>query len=110
MKTFNLTIEHIKLLQAMYVDWHDCEFGAPTINPKRPYGNSDVLWDIAEILGIESKKDKNDEFYYTDKEEKYMNKLHEETQTALQIVLRTGEFEVGEYEADDYKENWKRKW
>ncbi len=30
-----------------------------------------------------------------------------ETATALQIVLATGAFEVGVYEADDYKRNWK---
>ena len=35
----------------MIVQWRDCEYGAPEINPKRPYGNSSVELDICEILG-----------------------------------------------------------
>ena len=37
----------------MFVDWNDCEYGAPTIDPKRPYGNSDVEHEIIAILGWE---------------------------------------------------------
>lgn len=29
------------------------EFGAPEVDPKRPYGNSNVYLYLAEILGIE---------------------------------------------------------
>ena len=50
-KLFELTEEHIKLLRQMCVSWDDCEFGAPAIDCKRPYGNSDVYSDIAKILG-----------------------------------------------------------
>ena len=50
-ETFEVTLDHIKLLRRMYVSWNDCEYGAPEINPKRPYGNSSVALDIAEILG-----------------------------------------------------------
>ena len=45
-----LTEEHIKLLRNMYVGWGYCEFGAPEIDPKRPYGNSHVIGDIHTIL------------------------------------------------------------
>jgi hypothetical protein len=47
---FTLTENHLKLLQKMWVGWSTCEFGAPEIDPKRPYGNSDVIGDIHEIL------------------------------------------------------------
>jgi len=40
---FELKQVHLDLFKEMYVDWDDCEFGAPAINPKRPYGNSDVF-------------------------------------------------------------------
>lgn len=50
---FNLKEEHIKLLRAMYVGWSDCEYGAPEIDPKRPYGNSYVEGDVHEILTSE---------------------------------------------------------
>jgi hypothetical protein len=104
MKKFTLTEEHIKLLRNMYVGWGYCEFGAPEINPKRPYGNSQVIEDIHRILtGDDDDADDNvlEEF-----EAKYQ-KLHRETETALQIVLRTGKFEPGVYECDVYLQNWR---
>ena len=42
---------HLELLSQLRWEWDDCEYGAPAVNPKRPYGNSDVEEDIAEILG-----------------------------------------------------------
>lgn len=51
-KKFEVTEAHLKLLRAMEVDWNGAEFGAPTINPKRPYGNSDVFTDMFEILEV----------------------------------------------------------
>lgn len=42
-----------KLLRHSIVGWQDAETGAPGINPKRPYGNSDVVRDIRKILGLD---------------------------------------------------------
>jgi len=112
----------------MYVNWDDCEFGAPCINPKRPYGNSDVLNDIAEILGIKKTEDnvqdynKEEASEYADKkeyiedlewnEEIYykFNKLHKETQIALQICLCIGKFETGNFlKQETYDDlSWKK--
>jgi len=41
-KTFVLTENHIKLLRKAYVTWEDGDFGAPSIDTRRPYGNSSV--------------------------------------------------------------------
>jgi hypothetical protein len=107
---FKLTKKHIKLLRQMYVDWQDCETGAPAIDPKRPYGNSDVENDIHQILTGESigrVSSKRDEL--TEKERiKYRN-LHAETEIALQIVLVTGKFKPGWYECEEYTKDWKLK-
>jgi len=46
-----ITNDHLKLLEKAYWKYEDCEYGAPAIDCKRPYGNSDVEEDIAEILG-----------------------------------------------------------
>lgn len=81
--TFHLTDDHIKLLRSMYVGYNDCEHGAPEIDPKRPYGNSWVEGDIHEILTGGNQMELTEEL-----EDKY-NRLHRETQTALQIVLRS---------------------
>ncbi|MCU1325011.1 MAG: hypothetical protein JWN34_381, partial [Bryobacterales bacterium] len=60
MSDFFVTSEHLKLLQRMCVGWQDCEYGAPEIDPKRPYGNSSVEYDILEILGV--KPDSEDDY------------------------------------------------
>ena len=85
----------------MYVGWYSSEYGAPEINPKRPYGNSWVAGDIHEILFGNCPEDLDDEL-----EDKYYN-LHRETETALQIVLGTGKFEAGIYRRiDPYSKVW----
>lgn len=99
---FTMTDEHVKLLRAMWVGWCDDEFGAPEIVPKRPYGNSSVVTDIHELLDPELTVRLDD-----DLEERY-RELHLQTKTALQIVLRTGAFEPGVYEADPYRLDWRR--
>lgn len=100
---FTLTEEHIKLLQAMWVDWQD---GAPAIEPKRPYGNSDVPGDIHELLTGES-VDNDVVVLNREQRDRYLA-LHRETETALQVVLRAGSFEPGDYVCETYKGNWQR--
>ncbi len=93
--TFELTESHIKLLRAMYVDFCDDGYdGAPAVNLKRPYGNSDVISDVIEIVTGVRVDDLDDV------PEENINealKLHEETGTALQIILCTGSFTPGTY-------------
>jgi hypothetical protein len=100
---FEVTENHIKLLKSAYTSWESCEFGAPSIDYKRPYGNSDVYSDIAEILGI-MRDDPEDG--WTDEQINLMDKVHSETETALQIFLVTGFMKDGMYEAEKYHKNW----
>lgn len=106
---FTLTEDHIKLLRNSYVSWFDCEYGAAAIDPKRPYGNSgEYEWQIARLLGLKpaiTKVDLGD--VYSDAQEDYCRKVHQETQTALQVVLATGEFTPGVYECRKYGKDWK---
>jgi hypothetical protein len=52
--TFEITSDHIALLARMTFDWDDeCEWGAVSSDPKRPFGNSGVERDVSEILGRE---------------------------------------------------------
>lgn len=88
---FTLTEAHLKLLSKMFVGWQDCETGAPEIDPKRPYGNSDVAGDVAEIVGVVDYDSEDDDQYQA------MHDLHSETGIALQIVLSTRSFEPGRY-------------
>ncbi len=91
---FTVTEDHLKLLRQMWVDWCDDEYGAPAIDPKRPYGNSDVYSDMEKILGRQLGWSE-------------AKQIHQETKVALQIALRVGYFKTGNYEAQKYRENWK---
>lgn len=101
-RKFILKPEHLLLLKNMYVGWQDCEFGAPEIDPKRPYGNSDVESDIAEILGLQLFEDAEGEKHLSAEQSQYIYDLHRDTKTALQIILRNCEIKCGEYETDKY--------
>jgi hypothetical protein len=102
---FTVTNNDLRLLRNMNVSWDDCEFGAPSIDPKRPYGNSDVYTDIGKIIGATPSKETGE---FTEIQEALMMALHKQTKTVLQIVLATGQFSPGEYEADKYDSNWEK--
>lgn len=113
-KRFTLTDEHIKLVRHFYIDWWECETGAPrvagdkpygcaAVDPKRPYGNSTVAKDIHQILTGESLRNED----LSEAKEQFYLELHEETCTALQIILATGTFTPGIYEVEGYSRDWK---
>lgn len=125
---FEIKPEHLKLLQNFVVGWQDSEFGAPEIDPKRPYGNSDVEQDMLEILGLKELRSEVFEFelfskkyllkgknkyniYLEGPEEKdlveELHKLHKETQLTLQICLMTQKFETGIFEEDEHYD-WRK--
>lgn len=107
--TFELTEDHLKLLRKAVVRWEDCEYGAPAVDPKRPYGNSSgIEVQIAEILGWDMFIDQ-DEFPHLSRQQyDRARQLHGETTVALQIVLRLGTFETGTYERSQrWEDDWK---
>jgi hypothetical protein len=100
---FEIKRNHIKLLKELYVDWTDTEFGAPSIDPKRPFGNSYVFGDIGRILGIEPDENGG----YSDDVETRMMEIYRDLQFVLQIAISTGSFKVGKYRAKLYTNDWK---
>lgn len=108
-KEFVLTADHLKLLRAANVTWYEIETGAPAIDGKRPYGNSNVIDDIADILGIDGFLDHESTRHLSAQEYDYCRARHAETETALQIVLASGEFTPGTYRTSDaYSRDWVR--
>jgi hypothetical protein len=126
---FEIKPEHLKLLKHFYVDWDDCEFGAPEIDPKRPYGNSNVYQNMIEILGLKKIKDgiykitlddtewllKGEDMYnlYLEGADettliKKLHALHKDLKTVLQICLATQKFETGKFEVEKYNIDWKK--
>lgn len=107
-KTFVVTEDHIKLLKRAQVSWIDEEFGAPGIDPKKPYGNSDVTMDIAEILGFSLFEDQNGEKHLSYEQCNLCRQLHAEIETVLQILLFNCAIQSGEYEREQYSSQWRR--
>lgn len=123
-KYFEIKSEHLKLVKNMEVGWQDAEFGAPEIDPKRPYGNSDVYQDMLELFGLKEFEEGIYEFKLfgkryllggedehninltNDKLIKVLFDLHKETEIVLQICLRTGKFETGKFECEKYSSDW----
>ena len=94
-KMFEVTEDHLKLLKHSHVMWRASEYGAPMIDPKRPYGNTSVESDIAEILG------------WDEEDSQRAEKLHRELEIVLQIVLVTQTFEPGLYNLrNEYTTDW----
>jgi hypothetical protein len=96
-KEFTVTDEHLRLLRRAHVWWDEAEFGAPEIDAKRPYGNSNVYADIAEILGVPDSEWDDEELGALPDAAWRFARLHVETGIALQIALATGEFRTGRY-------------
>jgi len=104
---FVVTNDHLRLLKRMCVGWQYCEFGAPEINPKRPYGNSDVVSDIGEILEIPHDRVEYGESYYSESVSATLESLHEEMETVLQILVVNLGIQVGTYvRKDKYSTKW----
>jgi hypothetical protein len=103
---FTVTDDHLKLLQHVYLYWDYGEgYGAPAINSKKPYGDSDVERNIAEILDAPDSDwecDGDDEYAdLTPEARERFTQLHVETMIVLHIVLAARDIRPGRYIRDD---------
>lgn len=102
MVKFRLKEEHIKLIKelnfrtAVVTDSSDKY--RPTIDVKRPFGNSGVTSNVCEIMGWYS----NEDGEYPEKAINKAEMLLIELPVALEIVVSKQTFKPGEYEVDEY--------
>lgn len=108
MQTFILRDEHVRLLRAASIGWNEGEWGAPTIDPKRPFGSGDLPEQMARILGVSIPEDKEG-LEYTRFQRTMLN-LYQELKPALQVVLAAGSFVPGTYVRGlvDGRHSWRR--
>lgn len=121
-KTFRLTEDHLKLLKAGYYSRSCCITEAPGLDEKRPFGNGSWHEDVLEILDIDryielgegSDDDDYDLIYgdeYMDSTIEFMaeciDKMYDDLQYAMAIVLKCQTFEPGVYEQIHWC-NWRK--
>lgn len=116
-KRFVINEYHLKLLKELEIGWNHMEFGSPTVDPKKPFGNSDVFKDMVKALGWEIKIQidwclpKNFDLVEDELPEEIetvLFNLYRDLDTVLEICLRTQSFNPGVYESDIYGSNWKK--
>jgi len=105
--TFTVTDQHLKLLGAAQVKWSSeidgTMFGSPIIDPRRPYGESDVIRSMIRILDYKmpwqtgSKKWDPEVDEIPDSTYNALEQLHSETEIALKICLNRQSFETGQF-------------
>jgi hypothetical protein len=106
---FTVKEEHLKLLKNMNVGWQEVENGAPEIDPKRPYGDGDLVESIGKILGIKPIETEDEEKIYPAEQALAFRKLHLETRLVLEICLETASFKIGDYMREGlYGHRWMR--
>jgi hypothetical protein len=109
--------EHFKLIKRMYFCdygiWNSVaehEFGQISIDQKRPYGNSNVYGDIANILGVSNNdlyKDGSD-YDIKDKCRKHFDELEKTLIDSLKLLFKNYKFIFGDYNnPEDFRGTWK---
>jgi len=112
MRKFTLTEDHVKLLRHANVEYSDDGFdhGFVGLDCKRPFGNSDMVGDMARILGVELvPTDDGEEHWPPGTTDRMMAIFCTEIPVALEVILASGSFELGDYVADSYSRNWSRR-
>ena len=97
-----VTEDHVKLVNNLKFDINATEFGAPTVDPKRPFGNSDVYADMERIL--KGRKVSSD-FDVGERRKRQLDKLYVQLKDCLQILCDTLSLKPVTYERRLY-EKW----
>lgn len=99
--TFEVTQDHLKLLRRLNVDW-DYDHRVPSFDIKRPYGNKDVVEDIARILEWEVFVDYDGEKHLSKDQYERANQLHLQMEQVLQIFICMGNLTPGVYSKSEF--------
>lgn len=104
-REFTVTEDHLKLLRRFNIRWRQGGYlGAPAVDEKRPYGDSDILQDVAEILGW----DYDEEEGLPEAQSAEAIRLHQGMADVLEIIIHTESFTAGRYVQLGWGERWKR--
>jgi hypothetical protein len=105
---FSLTSKHLALLRGLVVEWDDSPGpGSPMFSPGCPYRTSDTLATVVALAGLpdgEAVRVRRPDgglshvaMNYPPGTVRRAHQLHQETGTALAVVLAVGSFTPGTY-------------
>lgn len=104
LKIFEVTENHLKLIKRNVIEWvfHSNDYNAGHFyqDIKRPYGNSDWVSDIAEILGIEADCHTEDDFenkYFSESLEYFLVCHHIDMRIVMEILCQNLSIQKGKY-------------
>jgi hypothetical protein len=100
---FLVTPQHLALAKRLSIIWYGKENGGPGTDIVRPYGNSSLISDIAEIVGYPPPEE--DQCYSPAAEQSLLG-LHQDMHIVLQIILQTGLMKSGIYKKPGLTEDW----
>lgn len=76
------------IVMGLFVD--DCDYGGIGVDPKRPFGNSDVEGDMLEMIGAEQEGDDGDGPCWSSAQKEYVRAIyHEKVIPRIQAVWRS---------------------
>jgi hypothetical protein len=120
--TFTIKKDHLKLLKASVVawssQWDGTMFGAACVDPRRPYGDTDVYRSMVRILEMKMPKVtklnvgtrewdiEQDEIPFDEMNE--LEQIHQETEIALSICMSRGKFETGIFRWPEPGGEWEK--
>jgi len=110
MRTVVVTEEHLKILRRLnfMLDEDALYDPVPTVDSKRPLGNSDGAWrDVAKILGWEQLEDDDGEKHWPKGTRAKAQALFDDMTAVLTACVGAASFRPGRYSADDYRDNWR---
>ena len=119
---YRLTQEQVNLIRHMHFDWAPGSEigyeGGPCINPKRPFGNSNIEGDVWEIVDPrpwdemhKEDEDEDEEVAWERQEQEQraaFDRWYRTLGHALQVVLSSGSFEPGIYSCPKYTCSYRR--
>lgn len=108
---FELTEDHLKLLK--HLSWNELTENKQisTSGTNSPFGGLDYYEDIGIIVfGKPEDFDplEGDPFNWTKEQKEYMDKLIVELPLAIEVVLSTGSFQVGNYKCRYHIREWRK--
>jgi len=106
---YNVKQYHINLIRRMYFDSDDSD-DKTNLAYKRPYGNSNVMFDVFdEYNKIEKVFDKIEESYdWVEKNYDFLQNIHNETMNIFDLMLN--ELYLGYDEWENIGRSWSKRW